>query len=86
VRYAPQYILNDILFKHIVRIIVSSHTTPHRTGIFGIGSNTNFKSHDEVNVSEEINDYSKYGVIQRAPSRVREPRQNKLENTVEQQI
>jgi hypothetical protein len=35
-------------------------------------ANTNFKSHDEVNVSEEINDYSKYGVIrQRAPSRVR---------------
>jgi hypothetical protein len=54
-------------------------------------ANTNFKSHDEVNVSEEINDYSKYTVIrQRAPSRVRysagEPRQNKLENTVEQQI
>jgi hypothetical protein len=53
-------------------------------------ANTNFKSHDEVNVSEEINDYSKYtGLSANAPSRVRysgEPRQNKLENTVEQQI
>jgi hypothetical protein len=35
-------------------------------------ANTNFKSHDEVNVSEEINDYSKYtGLSANAPSRVR---------------
>jgi hypothetical protein len=76
VRYAPQYILNDILFKHIVRIIVA--TIRHRTAQVNMYkirdwiANTNFKSHDEVNVSEEINDYSKYtGLSANAPSRVR---------------
>jgi hypothetical protein len=53
-------------------------------------ANTNFKSHDEVNVSEEINDYSKYtGYPPTHPAALDtlgEPRQNKLENTVEQQI
>jgi hypothetical protein len=52
-------------------------------------ANTNFKSH-EVNVSEEINDYSKTRLSANAHpaalDTLGEPRQNKLENTVEQQI